>query len=212
MPKHASALTDSSGSDSDSRLIHRGITPGTPPVVPVPGDSITRPGGYEDVERDFEARTNAQYEFARDHQERQRSHRYDSGTNGYSSNNFEKARSPSLEPRANERYDRSARRQRRRPESYDYHRPRGEDGRSLVIDVSMYGLGRSQAARVDSFASWKWPAPTDPSSYDGQTQFLLHISRAKRWFDTEREHLVDLTCDKTNSKDDSVSSDHIRWL
>jgi hypothetical protein len=108
---------------------------------------------------------------------------------------------------------REARRKENEFKCHDYHSPIGTEGRHLSINVKLHGINKSQPLEANAVGSWTWPDATGPGGSTAQPLHLCNITAARRWFDAEREHRLDLTCtpglDKTT---DESSSYPIKWL
>ncbi|KAF2684217.1 hypothetical protein K458DRAFT_404491 [Lentithecium fluviatile CBS 122367] len=99
------------------------------------------------------------------------------------------------------------------PKCHAYNVPFGDHGEPLSIDIKIRGFGREHLLERDLVGRWPWlRADTGQSHPGGEQTKLLSIVGAKRWFDSESHHTLDLTCSSQLSDDQSSTEDTIRWL
>lgn len=96
------------------------------------------------------------------------------------------------------------------PKCHPYNIPFGDHGEPLSIDIKIRGPGRKQfldknpiELPLDADSGWRHPIGK---------QTNLAIVGAKRWFDSESDHTLDLTCSSEPNSDKSMDKDTMRWV
>lgn len=95
---------------------------------------------------------------------------------------------------------------------HPYNEPRGVDGHDLAKNVNLFGFRERQDSDADQYGSWNWTDKQGHGTSRTQPERLLEITVARRWFDTEGQHLLDLTCGESSQHTHQDQSYPIRWL
>jgi hypothetical protein len=62
------------------------------------------------------------------------------------------------------------------------------------MEVKVRGLGKRGLLESNLPGSWQWPEQGEYNSSDTSLVHLLRVIQARRWFDTESHHVLDMTC------------------
>jgi hypothetical protein len=93
---------------------------------------------------------------------------------------------------------------------HPYNIPFGDHGEPLSIDIKIRGPGRKQLLEKNLIRS---PLGADSGWHHPiGRQTKLDIVGAKRWFDSESHHTLDLTCSSGSNDDKGLAKDSMRWV
>ncbi|KAF2492974.1 hypothetical protein BU16DRAFT_95292 [Lophium mytilinum] len=99
------------------------------------------------------------------------------------------------------------------PKCHPYNIPFGDGGEPLSIDIHIRGSDRKQMSEKNIMGFWAWSdADSGQRHHTGLKMKLLSIVGAKRWFDSENHHTLDLTCSSGSDDENLLPKDTMRWL
>jgi hypothetical protein len=96
--------------------------------------------------------------------------------------------------------------------SSKYHAPLGQHGEPLWIEVKVRGLGNRGLLESNLPGPWQWPEQGEYKSSDTSSELLLRVIQARRWFDTESHHVLDMTCAPSSDDTEGPAVKTMTWL
>lgn len=93
-----------------------------------------------------------------------------------------------------------------------YHAPLGQHGEHLWMEVKVRGLGKRGLLKSSFPGSWKWPEQGEYNGSDTSSVRLLRVISARRWFDTEGHHVLDMTSAPRSDDVGDPAARDMTWL
>lgn len=93
-----------------------------------------------------------------------------------------------------------------------YHAPLGQQGEPLWMEVKVRGLGKRGLLESNLPGPWQWPEQEEYNSSDTPSVRLLRVIQARRWFDTESHHVLDMTCAPCSDDLEGPAAKAMTWL
>lgn len=92
---------------------------------------------------------------------------------------------------------------------HDYHAPESRYGRKIWMDVELRAIELGDQVDTEGLASWSWPDTSGKYGTDAQALTYTTYSAAKRWYNIDNNHRLDLTSSEDLERNHHRTS---KWL
>lgn len=82
----------------------------------------------------------------------------------------------------------------------------------LSMDVRLFALNQHESGDAHTTGPCQWPVHPGPGGSQMEPHHMLCIEAARRWFDTSKQHRLDVSCSPALQKIRTENDYPIKWL